>query len=280
MHLYLIMKIKFYDLLTFKTDFINDEYKGLFFQGQIANKCEFVNKVFDLGFYENPTNISYKTSFWVKNSLPKLGVYAILENVPISFTKFVTKIEDKSKKVNAIVQLLKACACIHERYVHLDLKPDNIQFDTSYNLRIIDFGYCEVINSTKKGIQGSSPYISPYYEKTDTFNKIDDYHAIGLIIIQIWYNIKDITVLIKPTSIHEDDYWVTIRKGIIKITKQKDKLKYYIGNVNIECLFKNTECNFQDLIDNFEKLLPVNQGGKKRTKSHRIKRNKSKTQKT
>jgi serine/threonine protein kinase len=179
--------------LTNNNSDLNGEFLGLYNQGMIAKSCVHVNKILDLGLYSRK-DVYYKNN---DKTLKNYGVYAIMEKADISFKNFLDIIRNendestkKKRKLTAIIQLLKGCDCIHKNgYVHLDLKPDNIQFNKdssdTYQLQIIDFGLCVKIGDKIK-IQGTPYYMSPYYNHYETNSQYLDYHAIGIIIMEIW----------------------------------------------------------------------------------------------
>ena len=178
-------------------EFLEDEYRGLFIQGILASKCQYINKVYEIGTYKNKNQNNFGLNspadiIFYGNQLPlrNKGIYGILEHVPNSFREFKNQRNFEMSKKQATIQLLTACQCIHNNgFVHLDLKPDNIMFDKNWNLKIIDFGYSEVILKPKTTVnQGTEPYQCPKFNQYKTYRKYLDYNAIGYIIMQIWYN--------------------------------------------------------------------------------------------
>ena len=225
-------------------EFLKDEYRGLFIQGILASKCEYINKVYEIGTYRNDniepfTYANEKKRLWGNKNGRNTGIYGILEHEPYSFRNFKNLVSlEESKKKQATIQLLKACKCIHDNgFVHLDLKPDNIMFDISWNLKIIDFGYSEVISKPKTtDTQGTKPYQCPYFGKYETYEKYLDYNAIGYIIMQIWYNGNDWD---NPTS---------VSKTFTADEKNNKRADFFLDNCR-----EQKGRDIQEIIDFYEK---------------------------
>lgn len=225
-------------------EFLKDEYRGLFIQGILASKCEYINKVYEIGTYRNDniepfTYANEKKRLWGNKNGRNTGIYGILEHEPYSFRNFKNLVSlEESKKKQATIQLLKACQCIHDNgFVHLDLKPDNIMFDISWNLKIIDFGYSEVILKPKTtDTQGTIPYQCPHFGEYKTYRKYLDYNAIGYIIMQIWYNGNDWD---NPTSVSET---------FTADEKHNIRADFFLGNCR-----EQKGRDIQEIIDFYEK---------------------------
>ncbi len=194
--------------LTYLNDEINnkDEYRGLYYQGIIADKCSYVNRVLDLGTYqtESKTELAFGSEDPKKYIRAGKGIYAILEYAPNSFEKFIeyvngieNELEQKKKRLETIIQLLVAFQCIHsEGYVHFDLKPENVQFDKDFNnIKIIDFGFCKEVNDEVKQVQGTPAYMSPLNKVGKRISGYLDFHSIGIMIWLIWYGFGDVDCL-------------------------------------------------------------------------------------
>lgn len=188
--------------LTFNSELNGDEYRGLYYQGIIAYKCHYVNRILDLGTYQTNTELS----FGQHTSKKGTGIYAVLENAPKSFKSFIEYIrsienvnERNKTKLITIIQLLQAFQCIHSLgYVHFDLKPENVQFDEKFkNIKIIDFGFCRKFGEEIINPHGTPAYMSPLNKKGTTVSGYLDFYSIGIMIWLIWYGLDDVDCLYK-----------------------------------------------------------------------------------
>ena len=66
-----------------------------------------------------------------------------------------------------IKQILQGVHFLHRNgYAHRDLKPENILLDKDFNVKIVDFGFAQKLDSgvgsaLMKGYKGTLPYMAP-----------------------------------------------------------------------------------------------------------------------
>ena len=80
--------------------------------------------------------------------------------------------------IDRFAQTARALSALHYlRFVHCDLKPNNILTDVQGRVKLIDFGQACLIGTTKERIQGTPDFIAPEQVKlkpvtvrTDVFN--------------------------------------------------------------------------------------------------------------
>lgn len=218
-----------------------EEYNGFLIQGFLANDCNYINPVKQIGIYSCGYNdIEYKTKkndhlrdeVYENTTISGYGLYGILEKGKMDLKKYIKSQCNKKKKNDTLInakialkQLLIGIQHIHKKgFVHLDLKPKNIIIDMSNNIQIIDFGF-----ATRAGTRnihesiGTEFYQDEYLTNDDDINIHHDFKAISSIILGVNENSFDDAD--KPIQI--------IRKGLIDITEtdsDKELLKT-IGNM-------------------------------------------------
>lgn len=103
-------------------------------------------------------------------------------------TNVVALSEKKTKTV--MKQLFEAVEFIHSKHVvHRDLKPENILLDDSFNIKITDFGFAQVISPNEKLFElcGTPGYLAPellrasMYENAEGYGRQIDIWACGVI---------------------------------------------------------------------------------------------------
>ncbi|GFS38609.1 hypothetical protein NPIL_572631 [Nephila pilipes] len=103
-------------------------------------------------------------------------------------TNVVALSEKKTKTV--MKQLFEAVEFIHSKHVvHRDLKPENILLDDTFNIKLTDFGFAQVISPDEKLFElcGTPGYLAPellkssMYENAEGYGKEIDIWACGVI---------------------------------------------------------------------------------------------------
>lgn len=72
-------------------------------------------------------------------------------------------------EIDGLIQMASGLAYIHsKRFVHRDVKPENVLISTTFVLKISDFGFCKNVTtsgtfSTSSGLKGTLTYMAPEY---------------------------------------------------------------------------------------------------------------------
>ena len=170
--------------VTIKKETFEAELNGLIIQYCLSNS-EHICKVYEFGFLLDTENGE------------KVYVYAILEYLPKTFYDYLSGKRDVSVKPQ-IKQLLEAIDFLHSQNVsHLDIKPQNIGFNSHGQLKIFDFGLA-VINGydrikrvfNKDHPEGTFQYMDPFYFYSHIHSNISDVYSVGVILFEIFFELS------------------------------------------------------------------------------------------
>ena len=133
---------------------------------------------------ENEKNISPKTIYSLEK-YNKKKIYYIIEELAENGELFDYIYELKegfSEKISAKIfsKILSKLKILHDnRIVHCDIKPENIIVGNDFNIKLIDFGFCEILGKEDNYIydyKGSEVYSAP--EVRNRNNNIYGYDGI------------------------------------------------------------------------------------------------------
>jgi serine/threonine protein kinase len=99
---------------------------------------------------------------------------------------------DMGKLYSVGIKLLEIVKWMHSKCViHRDIKPDNIMYDVTETLHIIDLGMCKIttskyIPSSISGVIGSPNYISVGVHTLINPHMKDDTEAVMYVLLYIW----------------------------------------------------------------------------------------------
>lgn len=93
--------------------------------------------------------------------------------------------EDDARLVMA--EVCSALLYLHEEklIVHRDLKPENVLLDRNSNVRLIDFGLCNVADTKRSTICGSPAYIAPEMISSQPYRFKADIWSLGVMLYAI-----------------------------------------------------------------------------------------------
>ena len=158
---------------------INSELEGLFMQASMAKlHKDGICNVYDFGQY------------FLEENGKVCGVYAVLEYMPRSFCGCEVTLTENDK-ISQFNQLLKTLEIMHQqRYVHLDLKPDNVLVASDNKVKLIDFGSTMHIPESKLCIFQREIMCSDYYvDPCALFSGLvcfdSDLYAVGAMLCKI-----------------------------------------------------------------------------------------------
>jgi serine/threonine-protein kinase len=146
-------------------------------------------------------------------------------------------------------QIIKGLRAFHRReMVHQDLKPDNILFSRSDELKIADFGLARDMELGYTITQAGETIGTPYYMSPEQFQRnraLDgrtDIYALGIVAFQ----------LATGTLPFESDDFVGLAKlhftkPIPKLTKLNPKIPRWFETFVYLCAEKNPEDRFQSM---------------------------------
>ena len=158
-----------------------DELTGLFLQSYMSKSldhggidCPYICKVYEFGYLNKGTKNEH--------------VYAIIERVKypslIEFPEYNRNL-GVTKKI--IMQILEGLKCLHvNKYVHLDIKEENIGIDLHGDVKIIDFGFAKYMSHkqlrSKQLVMGTDLYIDPNFKTKKLISMNSDIYAVGIML--------------------------------------------------------------------------------------------------
>lgn len=174
------------------------ELNGLKLQLKLQ-ECKYVCKLHEYGRYkvidEKILNLYRDVN---DNTEEHYGYYSIIEKMNSSLFERKNKLMKPSvenfwliKKIAK--QVLEFLECSHSNNIaHLDLKHENIMFNSCDNVRIIDFGFSCKIGSNLNMILGTPDYIPPENYLNKNNEELDiyitdkqDIWALGIILLEL-----------------------------------------------------------------------------------------------
>ncbi|CAI0375235.1 unnamed protein product [Linum tenue] len=115
-----------------------------------------------------------------------------------------------ARRVEIVAQLARAVEFLHEGckplcIVHRDLKPSNILFDSSWKLKLADFGLAvsrrHSESTNQPAAAGTIGYMDPCYTTSNKLTTKVDVYSFGVVVLEIISGRKAIDVARSPSSI-------------------------------------------------------------------------------
>jgi serine/threonine protein kinase len=194
------------------------------------------------------------------------GVYALLEYLPILCEEHMIPKEECNFNIvefenlllhNVFIGLFTALKCIHEnRFVHLDIKPENIGFGTDNNVKLFDFGYSMhiltylennkpdcVYNEGTKGTATYTDYNSMI--KNNVCFKSDVWSA-GIMLYEAWFKgfedyRKKIDNLVETPNLNKNIFNRIFNKYVESIIRDMHP-KLYRNIINVIDFNQKNDC--------------------------------------
>ncbi|OHT13511.1 CAMK family protein kinase [Tritrichomonas foetus] len=128
-------------------------------------------------------------------------------------------------------QMLSAVDYIHNEFhvVHRDLKAENILLDENDNVKLIDFGLCNILDDEKdfllKTACGSPAYASPEIFRGEQYNQSSDIWSLGIILYaisccQLPFEDNNVNRLLEKIVFTEPDYPMMFSSCLIDLLKK------------------------------------------------------------
>jgi serine/threonine protein kinase len=164
---------------------LDREITGLFLQHYTSSSepvCNNICKVFEFGYLKQIRTFGRS----------KTRVYAIIEKLPvpdlISVVYFSPTLYDFKKLMK---QALYGLKCMNnKKFVHLDIKLENIGIDKDGNAKLIDFGLARYLEDDgMKGETSGTPLnIDPKFADTGEVHFNSDIYSFGSVLFDIYFN--------------------------------------------------------------------------------------------
>ncbi|CAL4986146.1 unnamed protein product [Urochloa decumbens] len=154
----------------------------------LASKLQHKNVAKVLGYADGRIGIKEQEYIWVEEYMPK----GTLRN--FIYGKAPQNYWSSLKR--AIKGIAQGVCYLHEQHVvHLDLKPDNILFDSYMNPVITDFELSKVLDDTEitsehNKIAGTFPYIAPEHTADGIISTKSDVYAFGITLLEAISSIR------------------------------------------------------------------------------------------
>ncbi|MCA9665421.1 MAG: serine/threonine protein kinase [Myxococcales bacterium] len=177
--------------------------------------------------------------------------YLVSEYVSSGSLRRVLKRAEKippELSVKVFLQILHGLGHAHQRgVIHRGLKPENILFDRSGNVRITDFGMARVVERDQAVIQhvyvgmGSVAYMAPeLFTSPKSLDKRSDLYAVGIIFYEMLARKLPGRRSAMPTELHEGLPKV-IDDLFDKLTQDDPEDRYSTVDEVLEDFYKSTE---------------------------------------
>ncbi|KAL7131719.1 hypothetical protein ABFS83_12G022800 [Erythranthe nasuta] len=141
---------------------------------------------------------------WSHDQGEFLLVYEFMSNGSLDHHLFGKKnILSWTQRYNIALGLASALLYLHEEWeqcvVHRDIKPSNVMLDSSFNVKLGDFGLARLMDHglgpQTTGLAGTHGYIAPEYVTSRRASKESDVYSFGVVALEIATGKKSIDPL-------------------------------------------------------------------------------------
>lgn len=142
----------------------------------------------------------------------RLLVYELMSNGSLEKWIFppTSYILDWKTRFNIMHDVAKGLSYLHEecrhRIIHLDIKPQNILLDSSFNAKVSDFGLSKLIDRDQSQVfttmRGTPGYLAPEWLNSAITEKVDVY-SFGVVLLEVMCGMRSLDCKLRsPESAH------------------------------------------------------------------------------
>ncbi|KAL3637756.1 hypothetical protein CASFOL_018204 [Castilleja foliolosa] len=182
---------------------------------------------------------------WCHDQGEFLLVYEYMPNGSLDYHLFdKKKILGWNLRYRIVVGLASALLYLHEEWdqcvVHRDIKSSNIMLDSSFNVKLGDFGLARLMDHglghQTTGLAGTLGYLAPEYVSTGRASKESDVYSFGIVVLEIATGRKSVYSLDKESQKGLVEWvWDYYGNGEL-ISAVDEKLKTEFDAKQVECL--------------------------------------------
>ncbi|GFP78842.1 L-type lectin-domain containing receptor kinase ix.1 [Phtheirospermum japonicum] len=182
---------------------------------------------------------------WCHDQGEFLLVYEYMPNGSLDYHLFdKKKILGWNLRYRIVVGLASALLYLHEEWdqcvVHRDIKSSNIMLDSSFNVKLGDFGLARLMDHglghQTTGLAGTLGYLAPEYVSTGRASKESDVYSFGIVALEIATGRKSVYSLDKESQKGLVEWvWDFYGNGQL-ISAVDEKLKKEFDAKQVECL--------------------------------------------
>ena len=140
--------------------------------------------------------------------------------------------------------LASALLYLHEEWekcvVHRDIKASNVMLDSSFNVKLGDFGLARLMDhelgAQTTGLAGTLGYMAPEYVGTGRASKESDVYSFGVVALEIATGRKSVSPMGKDSEMGLVEWiWNLYGKGDLLLAVD-EKLETDLDEKQVECL--------------------------------------------
>jgi serine/threonine protein kinase len=231
-------------------------YKGYFFDQDIPVAVKKISKGSRQGKKEYVTEVKVISQLRHRNLVKLLGwchekgefllVYEFMPNGSLDSHLFGKKTPLPWSVRNKIaLGLASVVLYLHEEWercvVHRDIKSSNVMLDSSFNVKLGDFGLAKLIDHElgpqTTVVAGTLGYLAPEYLSTGKASKESDVYSFGIVVLEITTGRKVVELMKDKDGENGMIEWVWDHYGRGELLKAMDEnLKKDYDEKEVECL--------------------------------------------